>query len=163
MTTRNEVRSNSQREDNTREEQWTFEEPDALDISDSVKAKFDNEGMSLRWLRISLKGQEDIMNVGKKQQEGWVFVTPDEVPEMAVTSFVREEGRYIGTVCRGDLALAKMPTGKVKARKRFYEKKANDMMDAVNAQLMKSSDSRMPISNTSKSVTTRGRQPSFQD
>jgi|TARA_R100000093_G_C1932133_1_gene69076 hypothetical protein len=163
MTTRNEVRSNSQREDNTREEQWTFEEPDALDIPDSVKAKFDNEGMSLRWLRISLKGQEDIMNVGKKQQEGWVFVTPDEVPEMAVTSFVREEGRYIGTVCRGDLALAKMPTGKVKARKRFYEKKANDMMDAVNAQLMKSSDSRMPISNTSKSVTTRGRQPSFQD
>tara|TARA_R110002020_G_scaffold399996_1_gene610087 strand:+ start:693 stop:1184 length:492 start_codon:yes stop_codon:yes gene_type:complete len=163
MTTRNEVRSNSQREDNTREEQWTFEEPDALDIPDSVKARFDNEGMSLRWLRISLKGQEDIMNVGKKQQEGWVFVTPDEVPEMAVTSFVREEGRYIGTVCRGDLALAKMPTGKVKARKRFYEKKANDMMDAVNAQLMKSSDSRMPISNTSKSVTTRGRQPSFQD
>ena len=163
MNTRNESRSTEIREKNTREEEWTFEEPDALDIPDSVKAKFDNEGMSLRWLRISLKGQDDIMNVGKKQQEGWVFVTPDEVPEMAVTSFVREEGRYLGAVCRGDLALAKMPTGKVKARKRFYEKKANDMMDAVNAQLMKSSDSRMPITNSSKSVTTRGRQPSFQD
>ena len=163
MNTRNESRSTEVREKNTREEEWTFEEPDALDIPDSVKAKFDNEGMSLRWLRISLKGQDDIMNVGKKQQEGWVFVTPDEVPEMAVTSFVREEGRYLGAVCRGDLALAKMPTGKVKARKRFYEKKANDMMDAVNAQLMKSSDSRMPITNSSKSVTTRGRQPSFQD
>ena len=37
------------------------------------------------------------------------------------------------------------------------------MMDAVNAQLMRSSDSRMPISNTSRSVTTKGRQPSFQD
>jgi hypothetical protein len=163
MNTRNESRSTEVREKNTREEEWTFEEPDALDIPDSVKAKFDNEGMSLRWLRISLKGQDDIMNVGKKQQEGWIFVTPDEVPEMAVTSFVREEGRYLGAVCRGDLALAKMPTGKVKARKRFYEKKANDMMDAVNAQLMKSSDSRMPITNSSKSVTTRGRQPSFQD
>ena len=163
MNTRNESRSTEIREKNTREEEWTFEEPDALDIPDSVKAKFDNEGMSLRWLRISLKGQDDIMNVGKKQQEGWVFVTPDEVPEMAVTSFVREEGRYLGAVCRGDLALAKIPTGKVKARKRFYEKKANDMMDAVNAQLMKSSDSRMPITNSSKSVTTRGRQPSFQD
>ena len=163
MNTRNESRSTEVREKNTREEEWTFEEPDALDIPELVKARFDNEGMSLRWLRIMLKGQDDIMNVGKKQQEGWVFVTPDEVPEMAVTSFVREEGRYLGTVCRGDLALAKMPTGKVKARKRFYEKKANDMMDAVNAQLMKSSDSRMPITNSSKSVTTRGRQPSFQD
>jgi len=163
MNTRNESRSTEVREKNTREEEWTFEEPDALDIPELVKARFDNEGMSLRWLRIMLKGQDDIMNVGKKQQEGWVFVTPDEVPEMAVTSFVREEGRYLGAVCRGDLALAKMPTGKVKARKRFYEKKANDMMDAVNAQLMKSSDSRMPITNSSKSVTTRGRQPSFQD
>ena len=163
MDTRNETRSNTQREQNLREENWTFEEPDALTIPDSVQARFDNEGLSLRWIRISVKGQDDVSNVGKKQQEGWTFVTPDEVPEMAVTSFVREEGRYIGTVCRGDLALAKMPTGKVRARRKFYEKKANDMMDAVNAQLMKSSDSRMPISNTSKSVTTKGRVPSFKD
>ena len=162
-TTRNETRSDSLREQNLREEEWTFEEPDALAIPDVVQARFDNEGMSLRWIRISLKGQDDITNVGKKQQAGWVFVTPDEVPEMGVTSFVREEGRYLGAVCRGDVALAKKPTVKVKARQKFYENKADDMMDAVNAQLMKNSDSRMPISNTSKSVTTRGRRPSFQN
>ena len=162
--TRNETeRSNATREATTREEEYFFEEPDALTIPDMVQARFDNEEMSLRWIRISVKGEDDIMNVGKKQQEGWIFVTPDEVPEMAITSFVREEGRYLGAVCRGDLALAKKPTVKVKARQKFYENKANDMMDAVNAQLMKNSDSRMPISNTSKSVTTRGRQPSFQD
>ena len=162
--TRNETeRSNATREATTREEEYFFEEPDALTIPDMVQARFDNEDMSLRWIRISVKGEDDIMNVGKKQQEGWIFVTPDEVPEMAITSFVREEGRYLGAVCRGDLALAKKPTVKVKARQKFYENKANEQMDAVNAQLMKSSDSRMPISNTSKSVTTRGRQPSFQD
>ena len=161
--TRNETRSNTNREATTREEEYFFEEPDALTIPDMVQARFDNEEMSLRWIRISAKGEDDIMNVGKKQQEGWIFVTPDEVPEMAITSFVREEGRYLGAVCRGDLALAKKPTVKVKARQKFYEKKANEQMDAVNAQLMKNSDSRMPISNTSKSVTTRGRQPSFQD
>tara|TARA_Y100001951_G_scaffold40757_1_gene32268 strand:- start:377 stop:868 length:492 start_codon:yes stop_codon:yes gene_type:complete len=162
--TRNETeRSNVTREATTREEEYFFEEPDALTIPDMVQARFDNEEMSLRWIRISVKGEDDIMNVGKKQQEGWIFVTPDEVPEMAITSFVREEGRYLGAVCRGDLALAKKPTVKVKARQKFYEKKANEQMDAVNAQLMKNSDSRMPISNTSKSVTTRGRQPSFQD
>jgi len=119
--------------------------------------------MSLRWLRISVKGQDDISNIGKKQQQGWVFVTPDEVPELAITSFVRKEGRYTGTVCRGDLALAKMPTGKVKARRKHYENKSNEMMDAVNAQLMKGNNSRMPITNSSKSVITKGRQPSFQD
>ena len=163
--TRNETRSNTTREAKSREseEEYVFEEPDALTIPDSVEARFNSEDMSLRWIRISVKGQDDIMNVGKQQQEGWVFVSPDEVPEMAITSFVREEGRYLGAVCRGDVALAKKPTVKVKARQKFYEKKANDMMDAVNAQLMKGSDSRMPISNTSKSVTTRGRQPTFQD
>ena len=163
MTRNEKERSSATREATTREEEYTFEEPDALTIPEMVQARFDNEEMSLRWVRISVKGVDDIMNVGKKQQEGWVFVTPDEVPEMAITSFVREEGRYLGAVCRGDLALAKKPTAKVRARQKFYEKKANEQMDAVNAQLMKNSDSRMPISNTSKSVTTRGRQPSFQD
>ena len=119
--------------------------------------------MSLRWIRISIKGSDDQKNVGNKLQAGWVFVSPEEVPELALTSFVRDEGRYQGAVCRGDVALVKMPSGKVSARRKFYENKANDQMDAVNAQLMKSSDSRMPISNTSRSVTTRGRVPNFQE
>jgi len=161
--TRNESRSENMREQNTREEEWTFEEPNALNIPENVQARFDSEGMALRWIRISLQGKDDITNVGKKLQAGWVFVTPDEVPEMSLTSFVRDEGRYQGSVCRGDVALVKMPAGKVNARRKFYEGKANDQMDAVNAQLMKGSVSRMPITNTSRSVTTRGRQPSFQD
>ena len=163
MTTRNETRSETLREQNLREENWTFEEPNALTIPDSVEARFDNDGLALRWIRISIKGQDDIGNVGKKLQLGWEFVSQDEVPEMALTSFVRDEGRYQGAVCRGDVALVKMPAGKVNSRRKFYEQKANDQMDAVNAQLMKSSDSRMPITNSSRSVTTKGRVPSFQD
>ena len=160
--TRNETRSSQLRENNTQEEEWTFEEPNALAIPDHVQARFDSEGMALRWIRISIKGTDDISNVGKKLQEGWVFVTPDEVPEMSITSFVREDGRYQGTVCRGDLALAKMPAGKVAAKRKFYENKADNMMQAVNAQLMNSSDSRMPISNNSKTTVTKGRRPNFQ-
>ena len=163
MNTRNESRNKTLREENTREQEWTFEEPDALAIPDNVLSRFENEGMSLRWIRISIKGKDDQKNVGSKLQLGWVFVSPEEVPELALTSFVRDEGRYQGAVCRGDVALVKMPSGKVSARRKYYENKANDQMDAVNAQLMKNSDSRMPISNTSKSVTTRGRRPSFQN
>ena len=163
MTTRNETRSETLREQNLREENWTFEEPNALTIPDTVQARFDSDGLALRWIRISIKGEDDIGNVGKKLQLGWEFVSPDEVPEMALTSFVRDECRYQGAVCRGDVALVKMPAGKVNSRRKFYEQKANDQMDAVNAQLMKSSDSRMPITNSSRSVTTKGRVPSFQD
>ena len=164
--TREKSRIDTLREPTTREEEYIFEEPDALSIPNTVQERFQNEGLDLRWIRISLRGQEDIMNVGKREQEGWTFVEPGEVPEMASTSYVRDEGRYLGTVCRGDVALAKKPINQVKARRAFYEKKANDMMDAVNAQLYNNSDARlrnMPVSNSSRSTTMRGRTPNFQD
>ena len=164
--TRETSRIDTLRETNTREEEYIFEVPDALSIPNTVQERFQNEGLDLRWIRISLRGQEDIMNVGKREQEGWTFVEPGEVPEMASTSYVRDEGRYLGTDCRGDVALAKKPINQVKARRAFYEKKANDMMDAVNAQLYNNSDARlrnMPVSNSSRSTTMRGRTPNFQD
>ena len=115
------------------------------------------------WLRIEVKGNEDYQNIGKKQQQGWEFVKPEEVPEMGATSVVRKEGRYTGVVCRGDLALGKIPTFKLQAKKDHYVKQSKEMMDAVNSQLMRQSNSTMPISNTSKSSVTKGRVPTFQE
>jgi hypothetical protein len=155
-------RSAESRELNTREQYEEYQEPNMLDIPEETQNRFANEGMTLRWIRINLRGQDDYKNVGKKVQEGWQFVTVDEVPEMQHTSFVREGGRYEGTVCRGDLALAKMPLAKAQSRQRYYENKSSEMVDAVNQQLMNSNDSRMPIRNTSKSSVTKGRNAKFQ-
>lgn len=164
MNTRTTARNAKTRETETREEmEWTYEEPNALEIPNPVQNRFESEGMSLRWIRINLKDADDYQNVGKKMAEGWTWVTPEEVPEMAISSVVQENGRYSGTVCRGDLALAKMPTGKLEARKRYYENKSAELMHAVNSQLESSSDSRMPISNNSRSTVTRGRRPNFQE
>jgi len=140
---------------------YNYEEPNMLDIPDEVRDRFSSQGLALRWIRVLLKGADDYTNIGKRVQEGWEFVQFEEVPEMAMSSFVREEGRYSGAVCRGDLALAKMPVGKAVARKEFYEARSAEMMDAVNMQLENASDSKMPIRNTSKSNVTRGRTPVF--
>jgi hypothetical protein len=162
--TRIESRNSQMRENETREEtEYVFEEPNATYIPPAVEERFQQQGLSLGWLRILLNGQDDYQEVGKKQQQGWEFVTPEEVPEMGATSIVREEGRYAGVVCRGDIALGKIPTGKLEAKRKFYRNKADEMLDAVNAQLMNSSNARMPISNNSKSRTFRGRTPTFQD
>ena len=150
------------REINSREQDMEFREPNMLDIPDSVVNRFKNEGMALRWIRINLRGKDDYTNVGKRVQEGWQFVDVNEVPEIQHTSFVRDEGRYTGAVCRGDLALAKMPLQKAENRQRFYENKSSEMVDAVNQQLMSQSDSRMPIRNSSKSQVTKGKTPKFQ-
>ena len=150
------------RELNNREQDMEFREPNMLDLPDSVVNRFKNEGMALRWIRINLRGKDDYTNVGKRVQEGWQFVDVNEVPEIQHTSFVRDEGRYTGAVCRGDLALAKMPLQKAENRQRFYENKSSEMVDAVNQQLMSQSDSRMPIRNSSKSQVTKGKTPKFQ-
>jgi len=150
-------RTDDMRENNTRVFSDTFEEQDWLSIPDSVRFRFDQEGMTLRWIRISLKGKDDYQNVGKRLNEGWVFVTVDEVPEMVNSSFVREEGRYTGAICRGDLALAKMTKARALSRKEFYENKSREMVDAVNSQLMRESTSAMPISNASRTRVTRGK------
>ena len=150
------------REINNREQDMEFREPNMLDLPDTVVNRFKNEGMALRWIRINLRGKDDYTNVGKRVQEGWQFVDVNEVPEIQHTSFVRDEGRYTGAVCRGDLALAKMPLQKAENRQRFYENKSSEMVDAVNQQLMSQSDSRMPIRNSSKSQVTKGKTPKFQ-
>ena len=80
MTTRNESRNSVNRE--TTQRRTTFEEPNWLDIPQSVKNRFANEDMALRWIRITLRNQEDYQNVGKRTAEGWEFVQADEVPEM---------------------------------------------------------------------------------
>jgi len=59
--------------------------------------------------------------------------------------------------------LAKLPLRKAQARQAHYENASREMVDAVNAQLMNSSDSRMPIRNNSKTQVTRGRPAKFQD
>jgi len=161
MTTRNDSRSDKTREVTQR--RTTFEEPNWLEIPSSVIKRHASEGMALRWIRITLRNQEDYQNVGKRTAEGWEFVQSEEVPEMLQSSDVREGGRYAGAVCRGDLALGKMPTDLAESRQEYYENKSREAVQAVNMQLMNNSDSRMPISNSSRSKVTTGRRASFQD
>jgi|TARA_R110000744_G_scaffold321446_1_gene427541 hypothetical protein len=158
---RNNTRENQTRELETRETEYVYTEPNLLEIPQNVSNRFADSGLQLRWIRTSLKGKDDYTNVGKRLSEGWEFVTLEEVPELAHTSMIQEEGRYKGTVCRGDLALAKMPIGRANARQKYFENASAEMVHAVNSQLENASDRRMPIRNSSKTNVTKGRAPSF--
>ena len=165
MTRINSTRSSDLREKQAKEEiEYTFEESSALHIPDAVTQRFTNEGMTLGWLRMTIKGKDDVSHLGKKLQEGWIFVDLAEVPEMSAASVVRDEGRYAGVVCREDVGLAKIPTGKYEARSKFYRDKSKAMNEAIDAQFHGGRKiSGMPISNNSKSKVITGRQPNFQD
>ena len=52
--------------------------------------------------------------------------------------------------------------GKVEAMTEYYRNKHKAQEQAVEKNLQAASDSKMPITNSSKSSTTRGREPRFQ-
>ncbi len=163
MTRINNTRSSQLREKNTKEQTtYTFEEPNLLEIPEPIVNRFNDAGMTLGWIRLTLKGKDDVSHIGRKMQEGWEFVSQEEVPEMEHSSIVRDEGKYAGAVCRGDVALGKIPTKLFQSRSEFYRNKSDQLMEAVNSQLMTGNNSSMPISNSSKSKVTKGKQPSFQ-
>ena len=56
------ARNTNSRSSSTREAKprRTFEEPNWLDIPPTVAERFKNEGMSLRWIRMTIKGNDDI-------------------------------------------------------------------------------------------------------
>ena len=64
---------------------------------------------------------------------------------------------------RVDIALGKRPTKLFQSRNEYYKNKSDQLMDAVNSQLMRGNNSSMPISNSSKTTVTKGRQPNFQE
>ena len=47
--------------------------------------------------------------------------------------------------------------------KTHFQKKSEDLMNAIDMQLESNNDARMPISNNSKTQIIKGRQPTFQE
>jgi len=67
-----------------------------------------------------------------------------------------EEGRYKGVVGVGGLLLAKVPVEIAKQRSEYMSKKHGERSEAVNNDLMKEQDKRMPINIERQSRVTFG-------
>lgn len=152
----------TERADTTREAE-ALTEDNWLSIPDAVVDRYLDEGYALKWVRISIKGQEDYKNLGLKMRDGYTFVSPEEVPEMAAGFQVGDVGKLGKLVLRGDVALAKAPAEKINARKTRVRQRTNQLTEAINEQLMANSDRRLPITNNSRSRVATGKQARFDD
>lgn len=146
------------REEETRDEEmrdYVYEEPSLLDTPAPP------EGYSYRWIRFKVVNDDDVQNVSTRMQEGWEFVRPDELGSARDRYETVEHGRYAHLVIKGDVALAKCPTGKVAARRRYFQAKSDEQTNAVDQQLGKLNSAKMPLFNESKTEVTGGRRPKF--
>jgi hypothetical protein len=111
-------------------------------------------GYAYRWIRVSMLNQADPRNISLKLREGWEAVRIEEQPKFQL--LVDPNSRFKDNIEIGGLLLCKIPEEFVKARMDYESGQTQAQADAVDNNLMRQSDSRMPIFMERKSTVTFG-------
>ena len=108
-------------------------------------------GYGTRWIRTSVLGQADHMNFSSKSAEGWEPMKLADHPEAKVAASPS------GNIELGGLIACKMPLDMLEDREQWFGKINKQSMEAVDSQLMKENDPRMPMFSERSSTTSRTR------
>jgi len=147
MTTKRIDREVETRDKSERLQQWA---PAEL-LPEPVKIP----GYKYHWVRISTLGAADPRNLSAKLREKWEPVPMEEQPEMQL--LIDPNSRFKDNIEIGGLLLCKTPAEFVDQRNAFYAKQTNAQADAVDNNLMRQSDSRMPLFTERKSTSSFGK------
>ena len=112
-------------------------------------------GYSYRWIRISTLNTVDPRNLSAKLREGWEPVKVEEQPKFQL--LIDPTSRFKDNIEIGGLLLCKTPTDFVEQRNAHYANLTQSQTEAVDNNLMRQSDPRMPIFNERKSSSSFGK------
>jgi len=112
-------------------------------------------GYAYRWIRVSTLNNADPRNVSSKMREGWEPVSIEEQPQFQL--LVDPNSRYKDQVEVGGLLLCKTPSEFVNQRNTYYKQQTDAQTEAVDNNLMRQSDPRMPIFRERKSTSSFGK------
>lgn len=114
-----------------------------------------NPDYSYRWIRVSTLNTADPRNLSAKLREGWEPVPLEEQPKFRLLA--DPQSRFRDNIEIGGLLLCKTPKEFVEQRNAFFNKQTQSQTDAVDNNLMRQSDARMPIFKEGKSSTSFGK------
>jgi hypothetical protein len=97
----------------------------------------------------------DPRNLSSKLREGWEPVRAEEQPKFQL--LVDPDSRFKDNIEIGGLLLCKTPQELVEQRTAYYDKQTQSQTDAVDNNLMRQNDPRMPLFNEKKSSTSFGK------
>jgi hypothetical protein len=143
----NTSRANQTRSKSERPKVWV--PPSSLDAPPAP------DGFRYRWIRAESVGFQDVKNITSRIREGYELVRADEV-ENATDYPVIDSGKYKGVIGVGGLLLAKVPIEIAKQRQQYMTDRHKERSDAVEQDLMKEQDKRMPINVDRQSRVTFG-------
>jgi len=111
-------------------------------------------GFAYRWIRVSMLNTADPRNISSKLREGWEPVTIEEQPKFKLLA--NREGHYKDNIEIGGLLLCKIPEEFVEQRMAYEAGQTQAQAEAVDNNLMRQSDARMPIFMERKSTVSFG-------
>ena len=112
-------------------------------------------GFAYRWIRVSMLNQADPRNLSAKLREGWEPVSVEEQPKYKL--LVDPNSRFQDNIEIGGLLLCKAPEEFVEQRARYYSNQTQAQTEAVDNNLMRQSDPRMPLFKERKSSHSFGK------
>lgn len=145
MTDRN-PRESATRDNESRRKPWA--PPSVLDAPTAP------EGYKHRWVRASIRGEEDNGNVFNRIRQGYEPVRADEHPGYQAPTI--EDGRHAGVIGNGGLILTRVPIETAQERTAYYGGRTREQMEAVDQDLMKEQHPSMPINQQRQSRVSFG-------
>jgi len=112
------------------------------------------EGYVHRWIRTSIRNEEDTMNVHTRLREGWEPVRAEEYPEYDYP--VLDEGKHAGVIGQGGLMLCRIPAETAHERSEYYGIRTREQMTAVDQDMMKEQHPSMPMHQSRQSRVSFG-------
>ena len=112
-------------------------------------------GYAYRWIRTSTLNSADPRNLSSKLREGWEPVDVSEQPRMQL--LIDPTSRFRDNIEIGGLLLCKTPIEFIEQRTQHFNNQTQAQTEAVDNNLMRQSDPRMPLFNERKSSTSFGR------
>ena len=101
------------------------------------------DGYRHRWIRAESVGFQDSKNIFGRLREGYELVRADEYPETDYPTI--NDGKYKGVIGVGGLLLARISTELVKSREEYFRNLTQQKDEAIENDLLKDQDKRMPI------------------
>ena len=147
-----EVKNRLKRELESRE---TQERPKQWAPAELLPEPDKEAGFAYRWIRVATLNQADPRNLSAKLREGWEPVRIEEQPKFQL--LVDPNSRFKDNIEIGGLLLCKTPEEFVKQRNAHYDKQTQAQTEAVDNNLMRQSDPRMPIFQERKSSSSFGK------
>ena len=101
------------------------------------------DGYRHRWIRAESVGFQDSKNIYGRLREGYELVRADEYKDSDYP--IVADGKYAGVIGVGGLLLARIPEELAQARSAYQKTLSEGQDEAIENDLLKDQDKRMPI------------------